>query len=200
MKRLVYASVLMLGIVACNNQLSTNEQKNNTQTVKQTEAVSPADNAIAREAAIKQLDALEKLFDNQNYLLVAGKDSSYIYFSRLGKNNFYTHSYKMVKGDSANVVIDTLQVNAANKVQWHWQKQPLVLQGTTEFSSNWLANGRDTVLFQKIDATTLQVVSNGNKNALQKTPTLSLFLVRSYYDYTHGTHLAFDSTNFTKKH
>jgi hypothetical protein len=196
----VYVSFVLLSIVACNNQPSATEQIKDTQTIKQVEAASPADIAVAREVGIKQLDALEKLFDNQNYLSVEGKDSNYIYFSRLGKNNFYTHSFKMVKGDSANVVIDTLQVNAANKVQWQWQKQPLVLLSTTDFSSAWLANNKDTILFQKIDGNTLQVVSNGKKNSLHKTPTLSLFLVRSYYDYTHGTHLAFDNTNFTKKH
>ena len=201
-RRFYLIVLVVVTATACNNNAAEKvaETPVDSQTVKQTESISPADDAIAKNAAIKQIDALEKLFDNQNYLQVQGKDSSYIYFSRLGKANFYTHNYKMLKGDSANVIIDTIQVNATNKVQWHWQGKQLVLAGTTDFSSTWIADTKDTVRIQKIDNNTLQLVANGKKNSLYKTPTLSLFLVRSYYDYTHGTHLAFDSSNYTKKH
>jgi hypothetical protein len=200
-RRFYLIVLVVVTATACNNNAvkKVAETPTDSQTVKQEAIVSAVDDAIAKNAAIKQIDALEKLFDNQNYLRIEGKDSSYIYFSRLGKTNFYTHSYIMQKGDSANVTIDAIQVNASNKVQWHWQGKQLVLASTTDFSSTWIADTKDTVLFQKIDDNTLQLVANGKKNSLHKTPTLSMFLVRSYYDYTHGTHLAFDNINFTKK-
>lgn len=202
MKKYIYlCGLVLLFATACNNNTQEAATTNAIDTQQtNTPTTAPVDDAIAKNAAFKQIDALEKLFDNQNYLNVEGKDSSYIYFSRLGKANFYTHRYVMQKGDSERLVIDTIQVNAANKVQWHWRGKQLVLNGTTDFSSVWVANDKDTVLFQKIDNNTIQFVEGGQKKRLIKTPTLSVFLVRSYYDYTHGTHLAFDSTNFTKKH
>jgi len=35
---------------------------------------------------------------------------------------------------------------------------------------------------------------------LTKTIHISTFLARSFYDFKNGTHYAFDTSNFTRKH
>ena len=92
-------------LIACNSNETTKLNTIDT-------AANSNDNAIVNNetlvAAYKNLDALEQLFGNENYLMVNGNDSSYVYFTRLGRNNFFTHSYKLIGGDSTKLSIDTL--------------------------------------------------------------------------------------------
>ena len=67
----------------------------------------------------------------------------------------------------------------------------------------WTLSGNDSskYVFQKIDDNQISLeMPDGKKLLMQKTHQISLFLVRSRYDYVNGTKLAFDSTQFNKKH
>lgn len=185
---------------ACNNQ----QQKTNTVDAavqNETNKASVSNETLV--AAYKNIDALEQLFGNENYLLVNEKDSNYLYFTRLGKNNFFTHSYKLHNGDSTQLSIDTIQVNQQGKVQWNWQGKKLTLQECSNTKALWqndTAAGGDKVDFFKNTANQLSISFNNKQLPLTKTLPISLFLVRAKYDYQHHTHYAFDTTNFSKKH
>lgn len=193
----VYILVIASVFIACNNNPKTEETNTKAvDTVKQ--RVTPQDPAVTA-TLLAQFNALEKVFGNQNWMKIKEKDTTYLYFSRL--NNFFalTHSYRMKKGDSADLRIDTIRVNSNNQIVWNWNDKGLTLGSATEFTNTW-SNDAQKVDFNKMDQSNLLLNINGTeKYQLTKTITLSSFLVRSFYDYQHGTKLAFDKTEFTKK-
>ena len=186
-------------LIACNSNETTKLNTIDT-------AANSNDNAIVNNetlvAAYKNLDALEQLFGNENYLMVNGNDSSYVYFTRLGRNNFFTHSYKLIGGDSTKLSIDTIQVNKQGKVQWNWQGKKLILQECNDTKALWqneiIANAK--VDFIKTGEKRLSLTINNKQIIFAKTLPISLFFTRAKYDYEHHTNFAFDTTNFTKKH
>lgn len=188
-------------IVACKNEPSKNNSiALDSSATKQAEKIDAAEAANANTVAIRQLDALEKFFSNDNYLMVNGNDSSYIYFSRLNMNNMFVHSYKMIKGDSAHLKIDTIQINGKYNLQFNWLGKQLILSNATDYLSNWIEkdNEQNKIQFQKIDSKNIKVVQADKSLVLHKTLVLSLFLVRSYYDYQHGTKYAQASEDLFK--
>ena len=186
-------------LIACNSNETTNSN------IVETAANNNNNVFVSNEtfvAAYKNLDALEQLFGNENYLMVNGNDSSYVYFTRLGRNNFFTHSYKLIKGDSTKLSIDTIQVNKEGKVQWNWQGKKLILQECSNSKALWQNDaeaGVDKVDFIKNNGRRLNLSINNKQIPLTKTLPISLFFVRTKYDYQHKTNLAFDTTNFSKK-
>ncbi len=193
----IYTLVLVLGFIACNNNPKTEET--NTMVVDTINQPSKPQDPAVTATLLSQFNALEKVFDNQNWMRIKDKDTSFLYFSRL--NNFFalTHSFRMNKGDSSNLRIDTIHVNDYNQIVWNWNNKGLVLSSATEFTNSW-SNGANKVEFNKMDESNLSLNINGiDKYQLSKTITLSSFLVRSFYDFQHGTKLAFDKTDFTKK-
>lgn len=202
MYRILFASIccLLTGLYACNS-VSNNSQATNADT---TQNLPVRDEFAEKQAALKQFDALEKLFNNQNYLLVSGNDSTYHYFSRLGKFQIFTHHFSLYRGDSTHLQIDTIQLNNNNQIVWSWQNERWILKNATAFSSEWAnASTNTTLQIQQKNSQQLVVTTNNQTSSamvLKKTIPISLFLIRSHYDYQHHTHLAFDTTNFTKKH
>jgi hypothetical protein len=194
--------IILLALInaACNNE----KQKINTiDSVAQKRTDTPTISNETLVAAYKNIDALEQLFGNENYLMVNGKDSSYLYFTRLSKNNFYTHNYKLLDGDSNQLSLDTIQVNQQGKVQWNWQGKKLLLQDCNSIKASWqndIAIGEDKVNFIKNNPNQLSLSFSNKQISLTKTLAISLFLVRTKYDYQHHTHFAFDTTNFSNKH
>ena len=83
MKQLLFAlTVYAFLLFSC----SGNPEKEETAAAEKEVIVkSPVDDMLEKKAALKEFDALEKIFNNDNYLIVEGKDSSYTYFSRLNK-------------------------------------------------------------------------------------------------------------------
>ena len=200
MKQLLFAlTVYAFLLFSC----SGNPEKEETAAAEKEVIVkSPVDDMLEKKAALKEFDALEKIFNNDNYLIVEGKDSSYTYFSRLNKYFIKVSSYKMVRGDSDQLIIDTIQIDSNNKVIWNWKGVALSLNKTTDYASEWKIIGADSALYQftKIDNNQISLSKpNHTPLKLQKTITLSDFLVRSFYDFQHGTRLAFDKRNFTRK-
>ena len=188
-------------LFSCNDQ-QNKDSKNDT--AKQPDAVqaNTATENASKEKAYSQFNALAKLFGNDNYMILSGKDTNYIYFSRTTEYLIKTHSYKMVKGDSAEVKIDSIKLDSGNNLQWTLGGTKLTLKNNTDFNANWNIANTDSgyYQFQKTDNNTIMLVQSGGiKKTLKKTITLSTFLVRSFYDFEHGTRLAFDSTDFNKK-
>lgn len=87
-------------------------------------------------------------------------------------------------------------------IQWKFADKKLTLISSSESANNWKSNSLDssTFAFKKINKKDFQLVDPQNsKTRFSQTITFSSFLVRSFYDYQHGTRYAFDTTNFTKK-
>lgn len=179
-------------LVACNSNQQI-DNKANSITQKST---------IDLSATYKKIDYLEILFGNENYLLIDKNDSSYLYFSRLGKDAFYTHSYHLKNGDSTALTLDTIQIDATGKINWNWKNKQLILENCDENKALWQSK-TDSILkvdFIKNTNNSLSLITQNKILKMQKTLPISLFLVRSKYDYEHKTHFAFDTSNFTKKH
>jgi hypothetical protein len=195
-----YYFVIVLLVIICG---SCNNQSTPTQTADTLAPApikDPATIAAENASLLKQYNSLEKVFDNQNWMVIRGKDTSYLYLSRLNNFLILAHNFNMKKGDSANLMIDSIKVAGSNKISWKWNSKNYILESATEFTNTWLADS-SKIIFRKNDIGTLGFEITGQeKLMLKKTLPLSTFLVRSFYDYQHGTKLAFDQTDFTKKH
>ena len=142
---------------------------------------------------------LELFFENANYLVADNKDTSYFYFSRASNFLIKVHHYKISKGDSAFLKIDSIQLVNGKNIQWNFKDQKLHLIDISD--SVIKLNNADSAIFtyNKSNKTTIQLFQpNNSTTTFHQTITLSSFLVRSFYDYKHGTRFAFDTTNFTK--
>jgi hypothetical protein len=191
---LVFIGV-MIFFLACNDNTTQEEKK-----MDSTKAV----NAIVQDPAITasllgQFNGLEKVFDNQNWMIIKEKDTSFLYISRLNKFLAYAHSFKIQKGDSTELQIDTIHVSSENMIVWNWKGKHYKLTASTENTNHWEGDS-SKVEFAKMDASNLILTLNDkDKLKMSKTLTLSTFLVRSFYDYQHGTKLAFEQKEFVKK-
>jgi hypothetical protein len=88
--------------------------------------------------------------------------------------------------------MDTIQVSANNKIVWNWNNKHLTLSAATENTNHWEGDS-SKIEFAKMDASNLVLtINNKEKLKVTKTLPLSTFLVRSFYDYQHGTKLAFE--------
>lgn len=182
-------------LLACNEAPKQEEQKIESNKPEISKVQDPAITA----SLLSQFDGLEKVFNNQNWMIIKGKDTSFLYISRINKFLAYSYSFKMQKGDSTNLRIDTIHVSPENKVLWNWNNQQLVLSSATENINHWQGNSLQ-LDFAKMDAANLVMTLNEKeKIKISKTITLSTFLVRSFYDYQHGTKLAFEQREYTKK-
>ena len=145
-------------------------------------------------ATVAQFDTLENLFQNDNWLVIKGSDSSYVYASRLGKTIFRTYHFRMVKGDSVNTVITQIQFKG-DTLGWQWPPDTAAqyLTSTAAGKLIWAdGTGKQKYVFEKISRDHIKLLYPDGKYAeLIKTPALSSFLIRSKYDYQHGTRLAF---------
>lgn len=145
--------------------------------------------------------ALEEVFTNDNWLLAGKNDSSYFYFSRLGDFRVNTYEYKLVKGDSAAVKHTSVQ-KEGDKIVWAFNNQKLYLTSATKARAVWAVAGADSLQYEflRINENQLALTyPDKHKLILQKTLPFSLFLVRSRYDFTHGTRYAFDNTPSAKQ-
>lgn len=185
-KKYFLFSMLLFFISACNQPA-----KSKTQTLQQ------SNNTIIK------MDSLEHFFNNDNWMKAAGADTSYYYFSR---NNLTTkvYNYKMSKGDSANSLVSDIIISNDSIIWKQNDTIQLFLSAINNNKIEWtkLNSGLQTtpaVSFEKKDDQQIKVLHAGREFNLVKTLPVSTFLVRSHYDYLHGTRLAFSDTNFTIK-
>jgi hypothetical protein len=174
-------------IISCGNNSSKEEKP-----VEKTTAPPP----------VYKMDMLEKIFNNDNWMKTAGKDTSYYYFSRI-PSEIQIHQYRIVKGDS--MIIDMSAIRFSNdSLVWRFNDSTwLFLAGITNETSAWDRISKDLpasfyVGFEKKDEKQIKVTVENNKSfILTRTLPLSTFLIRSRYDYLHGTNYAFRDTVFS---
>lgn len=189
-----YAFVVGLFILVSAMQVScgTNPTVDESKVDSSKSVVSAAPDAAATATLTAQFNGLEKVFNNQNWMIIQNKDTSFLYLSRLNKFFALSYSYKMIKGDSTNVRIDTIKLSPENKIVWNWKGQNLSLNAATDNTNSWVGDTTKLDFVKMDDANLVQTINGKEKIKLSKTLTLSSFLVRSLYDYQHGTKLAFE--------
>jgi hypothetical protein len=183
--------LLVFCLASCSN--------NNSGTNTDKESIVPKVEALpARDLKSGRFDLLENLFQNENWLLLNNTDSSYLYCSRLGRAYFKTYEFKIVKGDSANTIVSEMKLSA-DTITWQLPQKPIpvYLNRITNNEAVWAdKENLHFYSFQRVDSNHLHIkYPDGSFKNLVKTITLSSFLVRSKYDYLHGTRLAFDKRN-----
>lgn len=162
--RVFFICFLILVVAACNEPV----KKNNS----------------PKEA----FDKIEGVIGNDNWQLVDGVDTSYIYFSRIG-DLINVYRYNISKGDSVNTRMNNI-VHQSDSVIWNWENEKLLLTGADSNTINWEAMnaGKDKYKLLKTDSLHLSfVLPNGREAVMKKMLPLSTFLVRQQYDFTHGT-------------
>ncbi len=192
---IIFSIVLMVGCLEEQQQNKYNLKTEDASTTLTEQSNSVADIQM-------QIDCLEKLFNNDNYLIVNNTDSSFLYFTRLNPRSIFTHSYKLFYGDSTQLTIDTIQANDDHKIVWKWKENYYYLDSVSNNTARWVnMNDKTTYEFNKNNEGILFLTYNKKQQfKLIKTPQISLFLIRSWNDYKNGTHYAFNTSNFTKKH
>ena len=185
-------------LLSCNNATDSTEKNIKNSATDKLETT--INKEISLTGKVKQhIDCLEKLFNNNNYLLKINYDSTYVYFTRLNDNTMYTHTYKLAKGDSTQLKIDTIQGNT-DQIIWNWRNQSYTLDSATNNYASWIHSNNNKIIFIKNEKGQITLKNDDDKSiVLTKLPQISLFLARSFYDYKNGTHFAFDTSNFTKK-
>jgi hypothetical protein len=173
--------------------ISCGDSNNNTTNGETNTAPVPG-NEKERDLKLNRFDLLENIFQNNNWLLTNGNDSSYFYCSRLGKTYFKTYQYKIVKGDSVNTTITEMKL-ASDTIAWLLPQNlmPVYLNNISVTEVVWAdKTNLNFYTFQKTDSNNIHIkYPDGSIKNMVKTITLSSFLVRSKYDYLHGTRLAF---------
>ena len=187
-----------LFLFGCNSQ-NKNEAKSETtasDTTKNTDIVR------TNTSFLFDLKALEEIFTNDNWMMaIDKKDTSYFYFSKLGDFTVNTYEYILEKGDSAEVKKSNILVEG-DKIVWQFDGKKLNLEYATKARAVWRVSGNDSLkyAFEKVNQNEVELTyPDKHKQEMKRTLSFSLFLVRSRYDFAHGTKLAFDTTQFNKK-
>lgn len=183
---------LFTGLIAFFFLLSACSNNNNNTATDN----SPAPATTPKDLKLERFNFLENVFQNENWLILNGNDSSYLYCSRLGKANFKTYHYKIEKGDSINTIVSEIKLSA-DTIVWQMppEQSPVYLSKVSAKEVVWADNKNlDFYVFKKIDSSKINLqLPDGSIKSLVKTITLAAFLVKSKYDYLHGTRLAFET-------
>lgn len=196
MKRIVFFAATIVMLSACG---STQGEKNSEE--KAADTAKAAAEMRTNLSFLNDFNALEGVFGNENWMAIDNKDTSYCYFSRLGNFDFNTYQYRLVKGDSANVVHAKMQPQE-NRIAWQLDGKKLLVNNATPTRITAVVAG-DTAMkyeFLKLDEQRIRVTYPDRKQLeWKKTIPFSLYLVRSRYDYAHGTRYAFDTGSIRRK-
>jgi hypothetical protein len=174
-------------IMACGNNPSKEEK--------------PVDKAAA-DPPVYKMDMLEKMFNNDNWMKAEGNDTSFYYFSRIPAET-KIYQYRISKGDSVNTKISVIGFSNDSLIWRYDDSTNLFLSGITEKRSEWTRMDKDLpgsfyMAFEQKDEKHITITFADNKQfLLGKTLPLSTFLIRSRYDYLHGTRFAFTDTVFS---
>jgi len=199
MRSIFFSVILVVFFAACNQQSA---DKKNSEIQARVIVDNSKTDSLSMSNNLKAFSDLELFFDNANYQVTKGRDTNYFYFSRSSDLLIKVHQYKIIKGDSAFLKIDSIQLVDGKFIQWKFAAKTLHLIAHSETSNNWKSKNLDstTFIFNRFNKKDFQLVeANKSKTIFSKTIAFSSFLVRSFYDYKHGTRYAFDTANFTKK-
>lgn len=151
---------------------------------------------------VYKMDMLEKVFNNDNWMKMDGNDTDYYYFSRISRE-IQIHQFRMIKGDSVITNMSAIRFSNDSLLVWRYNDSiNLFLSAISEKGSEWTKMGDQPgsiyMRFDKKDDKHINVTFADKKQfVLTRTPSLSTFLVRSRYDYLHGTNFAFSDTVFS---
>lgn len=148
-------------------------------------------NQAEKKVPIKdEFNAIEKIVGTANWQFVNGQDTSYIYFSRMGDALFNVYSYRIGNGDSVNSILKTI-TGRQDTVLWNWGNKKLLLMDVTDNSITWEMTGDEKGKYVLTMTDSLHisfVLPGGHETKMTRTLPLATFLIRSHYDYLHGTH------------
>ncbi len=148
---------------------------------------------------IHLFDSLEHFFGNENWLLEKGQDSSFLLFSRQTGNIINIYQYRIINGDSVNQTFSDIHFSN-DTVVWNGPAGMMYLDKEEDNKLYWGKIGESaSIIFEKSADGLIQWQQNGETVTLKRTITMSDFLVRSRYDFLHGTHYAFDTIKFSGK-
>jgi hypothetical protein len=134
--------------------------------------------------------ALRGLLPTANWQMTNSEDTSYVYFSSQFDESLKVYEYRLIRGDSVVTCEGNISISA-DSVLWSWNHHLLFLLDADEKKANWRDKGSgENYVLEKINDSSLQFRSSSIFLNLKKTLPLSTFLVRSKYDYEHGTMLA----------
>lgn len=154
--------------------------------------VSCKESATKKEGPEKQFDKLEKVFQAGNWRHINYEDTAYLFFSREGSTSYKIFRYRMLNGDSVNTAVFNIQMQN-DTIVLKVENDTRVLVQADENGSSWDDEGT-VYQFQKIDTSHILLKKDGEiTDTLMRTLPISTFLVRSKYDFIHGTRTA-DST------
>jgi len=137
-----------------------------------------------------KFDALEKIVGTANWQMVDGRDTSYVYFSRLADALFNVYHYQIDKGDSVKSIMHTITARQ-DTIIWDWQNTKLFLEDVTDSSISWqeTSDEKNMYMLKTIDSLHLSFIfPDMHSSIMKRTLPLATFLVRSHYDYLHNTH------------
>ena len=180
--KLILCLFLLSCIAACNQPRQSKAHENLT------------------NGSFSKMDIIEKFFNNDNWMAIKGRDTSYFYFSR---NNTVAkvYNYQIIKGDSANTLSSEMKI-ANDTITWNYNNSvPIFLAAADDKKLEWKRHQNPNtayIFFNKKDSLHINCVHGNEQISLIKTLPLSSFLIRSHYDYLHGTRFSFSDTSFNK--
>jgi hypothetical protein len=195
----IFYGLILVTIISCHS--TPGSENADSTAIKAADTVKRVDEIRTNMSYLNDYNAIEQVFGNENWLVPGVKDSSYLYLSRLGSYSVSSYVYSIAKGDSANVKHSSLE-RKDNTINWEFDGKKLVVAGATSTRVVLAFPGTEVAQYEfiRLDANHLQLTyPDKTKKVLLKTLPFSTFLVRSRYDYTHGTKYAFDSVEFGKK-
>lgn len=162
------------------------------------------DKPVVKKSApppVYKMDMLEKMFNNDNWMKINGEDTSFYYFSRI-LSEITVQQFQIVKGDSVVRNVSVIHFSNDSLVWQYNDTITLFLSAVTENKSEWTRKSNPSegkyVTFEQKNKKDIEVVSADEKPfTLTRTLPLSSFLVRSRYDFLHGTRFAFTDTVFS---
>jgi outer membrane lipoprotein-sorting protein len=147
----------------------------------------------------EKFDKIENITGVANWQMIDRLDTSFIYFSRVADNRTNIYHFNIQKGDSLNTITDSI-VAVNDTVYWNGKKESWYLKSINDSSMQWAGTGltKNKIYdFIKTDSTHISFqLPDSHLVMLTKTLPLSAFLIRSKYDYEHGTDIANKDTVF----
>jgi hypothetical protein len=137
-----------------------------------------------------QFDKLEKVFEAGNWKVTTLDDTYYMFFSREGDALYKVHHYMLRQGDSVNSTITTIRPEKG-KIVWEMENEKFELKDVDENGSSWQGPESGNFVYRKQDSFHVSCKWNQAQTyILVRTLPISTFLVRSKYDFLHGTNTA----------
>ncbi|MDE3125809.1 MAG: hypothetical protein KGK14_09865, partial [Bacteroidota bacterium] len=124
------------------------------------------------------------------------KDTFYQYFSRQNDLLIHVYQFKMHQGDSIQSSLQKITCTPKG-IFWEQMLDTFQLKMATQQNLLWISES-DTLSFKHIQPALLQLQYENTVAIMQPTINLTDFLIRSRYDFIHGTHFANDTAKFKR--